>query len=283
MSALCPGSPLYFMLCDYPVALDVPDRAAREMVLHILDGFGPLPAAPSSPYQYALMFAEDGLWEVHHDDEVSYRSRELTDALVALEWHIVTDMVNHRRDRFHLHAASLAMPAVAASVLVAGISGSGKTTLTLGLMARGLLPYSDDVTLIDPDTCVPVPFPRSFHIDGRTRALLADFPAAADWPFDAAPAGYFVPREWAEESLPIRMVLFPTLMPGAAPALAVLSHADAAARLLPFSTTLTHSAALALRTAARIVGMSQCYALTTGDLGMSVDLVIDRLRQDTLP
>src|SRR5205823_5200659 len=140
---------------------------------------------------YALTRADDATWEVTASGAVSYRSPQLMDAVIALEWGIVSHMLAARRDLFHLHAAALMSPVCTDTVLIAGESGSGKTTLALGLMARGFLPYSDDVTLITPDTGDPLPFRRAFHIDTKTQSLLQSLPSPPDWDFAAAPAGYF--------------------------------------------------------------------------------------------
>ena len=172
-------------------------------------------------------------WRVAGPGSATYRTASLADALLALEWQLVTDAIAHRRDRFHLHAAALLAPAAPAALIVAGVSGSGKTTLTLGLMARGFLPYSDDATLIDPDTCAPTAFRRAFHVDDGTRSLLAALPTPPDWYFEAAPAGYFSPPRWAEIARPIRIVLFSSLFPDAVPTLAPLTLAQAAARPAP--------------------------------------------------
>ena len=75
-------------------------------------------------------------------------------------------------------------------------------------------------------------------------------------------------------------MLFPTLIPGAAPALTPLAMADAAARLLPFSASLAQSPPLALRTAARIVARASCYDVVAGDLSRTLGLVAERMRHD---
>lgn len=272
--------PLSYDMRGYRVSVDVPDPDAARLVGSIFRAFE-CAAHPNGAGSVAYELRRDGQsWRVSNPERITYRTEILADALLALEWQLVTDMIAHRRDCFHLHAAALLSPAVPAALVVAGMSGSGKTTLTLGLMARGFLPYSDDTTLIDPDTCAPTAFRRSFHVDVSTRSLLANLPAPPDWDFDAAPAGYFSPPRWAEDACPIRTVLFPTLAPGAAPALAPLTIAEAAARLLPFSATLAQSPPLALRTAARIVAGARCYDLVAGSFDDTLDLVIERFMRD---
>jgi hypothetical protein len=60
------------------------------------------------------------------------------------------------------------------TLLLLADSGSGKTTLTLGLMERGWQPLADDLALIDLQTLRVRPFPRCFHVDDNTTALIRD-------------------------------------------------------------------------------------------------------------
>ncbi len=272
---------LYYAVHGYHAALTIPDRAARSLARSILRGFGPLPAAPDeSVTDFALRHADRAQWEVTVADQIVYRSTGLVDAVAALEWQLITNVLADQRHSFHLHAAALASPATRTALLIVGESGSGKTTLTLGLMARGFLPYNDDITLIAPATCAPLPFRRAFHVDARTQALVTALPSSPPWDVGGAPAGYFLVSDWATASWPIRTVLFPRLAPGEMPRLDPLSVTDAALRLLTFSMTLSQSSALALQAAGRIVERAQCSMLVSGDLAATLDLVIDQVVRD---
>lgn len=280
-SIALPFPSLSLDLVGYPITISVPDGVAGSMVARVFRDFDSLPAAgAASASAYRLTRADHTAWEVSAAGSVRYRSPHLMDAVVALEWVIVSAMIDARRDLVHLHAAALMAPARDAAILIAGESGSGKTTLTLGLMARGFLPYSDDVTLLTPASANPLPFRRAFHIDARAQSLLRNLPPPPTWDSSAAPDGYFLIPCWADTPCPIRTVLFPTLAPGAEPDLAPLSMADATARLLPFSATLAHSPALALHTAARVVQQARCYALTAGVFATTLDRIIAQLQWD---
>ena len=269
------AGPWCFVFHGYAAALTIPDAAARAQVMAIFRHFGPHADAPdAATTPYTLVCAADGGWEVSAAGETRHRATHRDDAITALEWQIVTDAVAAQRESFHLHAAALAHPDRATALLIAGVSGSGKTTLALALAARGLLPYSDDTTFIAPETCAPAPFPRAFHVDERTQALLAALPPGGwAWDFARQPPGYYLPPRWAERPYPVRTILFPTLHPDAPPRLTPLAPAEAASRLLPFSATLAGDPALALRTAARLVGQARCYALEAGDLAATVAAV----------
>ena len=225
---------------------------------------------PSKETHYRLTCDDASRWSLVVNEKPEYGGGERAAALVALEWRLVTDLVAYRRDAFHLHAAALADPSGSCGVLVVGMSGSGKTTLALGLMARGFLPYADDVALIAPATLTPQPLRRAFHADQATRALVAAMGGPPVWRAAPLPDGYLLPARWATADVPIRVVLFPTLAPAEPPALTPLAVAEAVTMLLPYSMTLAHNPALALAVAARLTREARCYALSTGDLGATV-------------
>lgn len=267
-----PPVTLGYRILDDPVTLTVPDGEASAAVRAILSGFSPHHPAPGAR-RYALTREDRGGWSVAAHTAPATHCVALTDALIALEWHLVTDMLAGRRDCFHLHGAALCAPSGTASILILGASGAGKTTLALALMARGFLPFADDVIVVDPDALAPRTFRRAFHVDRSTRALVEGLRHAPSWQSDGMPEGYFMPSQWAEATAPVRRVFFPTVRPGEAPAVSALSIAEAAATLLPFSGTLDQSPGLALSVAARLIGNATCYALRSGDLDATADLV----------
>ncbi|MHB8645823.1 MAG: hypothetical protein ACYDAR_08560 [Thermomicrobiales bacterium] len=268
------ASSLSLDLLGYHAIVTVPDDEMRAMVAAIFDDLRVSDDhSCETATQYRLTRDDAARWSLFIDDTSVYSGDQPADALIALEWQLVTNLVAHRRDCFHLHAAALADPSGSCSMLIAGMSGSGKTTLALGLMARGFLPYADDVTLIAPVTLMPLALRRAFHADAATRALVAAMGAPPVWRSAPLPDGYLLPARWATADVPIRFVLFPILTPGEPPALVPLSVADAVTALLPFSMTLSRDPALALAVAARLTRDARCYALSTGDLGATVAMV----------
>jgi len=266
--------PVSLDLLGYRALVTAPDAGMRAKIAAI---FGDLRAPDDHPVEkaarYRLTCDNAARWSLFANESCTYSGGRSADALIALEWQLVTDLVAYRRDCFHLHAAALADPSDSCGVLVVGASGSGKTTLALGLMTCGFLPYADDVTLIAPATLRPRPLRRAFHADDATRALVGALGGPPVWRSASLPEGYVLPARWATAAVPIRYVLFPTLAPGEPPALVPLSVADAVTALLPFSMTLSHDPALALAVAARLTRHARCYRLSTGDLGATVACV----------
>lgn len=264
-----------FDVLGYRVRVSVPDPIARQQVWPILSGFGPVAGTPADRVvPYALTRDGAAVWTVRARGAVLHTGTDLTAAVAALEWHILTDALARRRDHFHLHGAAVAPPDGGDGVVLLGDSGSGKTTLTLGLMLRGCLPLSDDVTLLEPLTLAAQPVRRAFHLEAGTRRLLEERALPASWDLDAAPPGYFLPLRWAGAPVPIRYVLFPSYQPGAAPLLTRLAIPDAAATLLGQTTSLVRVPQLALATVARLTARAQCYHFVSGDLDEALDAIL---------
>lgn len=265
---------LPFDLLGYHMRVTAPDAGMLATVAEI---FGDLRIVEDrlakSATRYRIACDGAARWSLFVNETCISTGDRRADALIALEWRLVTDLVAHRRDCFHLHAAALADPSGSCGVLVVGASGSGKTTLALGLMARGFLPYTDDVALIAPATLAPQRLRRAFHADDATRALVGAMGGLPIRQTASLPEGYILPTRWPTADVPIRFVLFPTRAPAVPPALAPLPIAEAVAALLPCSMTLAHDPALALGVAARLTRDARCYALTSGDLGATVECV----------
>ncbi len=256
----------------YDAVVTTPNSEICATVGRIFAGFIIVADLPEGTTHYHLH--QDGAWWVLSvSDEEMYASPILLDALVALEWRLITDMITHRSDRFHLHGAALRTPDGAASILILGESGSGKTTLTLALMARGFLPYADDTSLIEPQGLAPETLRRAFHIDEKTRTLITANRCPSDWKFDAMPPGYFMPPRWADTPAPIRSVFLPTLQIGQSPDATPLALTDAVLRIVTFSATLDQSPAHALAQAAHLAECADCFVLGVGDLAETAALV----------
>lgn len=264
---------LSFRILNYPAVVAVPDLEAHEAVRAIFGGFPPHVGSDEDQPRYTLTREERGHWCVRVGGRRTSLSSDLADAVVALEWQVVSDMLHATRGGFHLHGAALLAPSGEASLLVLGASGAGKTTLALALMARGFLPFADDIVFIDPDTLVPRALQRAFHVDASTRALVERSLHRPAIQLDGLPGGYVLPLHWATRDAPVRTIVFPTVRPDELPAATRLTIAEATARLLPFSTTLEEAPQRALSVAARLTARAACYGLVCGDLDITVDLV----------
>jgi hypothetical protein len=271
---------LSYSILGSSVVVSVPEGAGRAAVEGILRGFArPASTEPLRQALYVLSGDPRGGWFVDASGDKTDQGLTLPDALAALEYRLFRDLLARADAPFHLHGAALKAPSGAFSILILGASGAGKTTLALALMARGFVPFADDMVLIEPDTLALQVFPRAFHIDGSTRALIESLPETATWSFDDMPPGYFLPAAWAEQSAPIAAIFLTSREPGESPAVTRLSIADGTSALLPYSSTLERAPKSALATAARLTGQATSYALRSGDLQTTVDLVVSQLAE----
>lgn len=265
-----------------PVGLIIDDRVFhvrcddpgdRDAVRAALSGFTPAPAERGPDVTCTVERIAPGVWAVTSTGGLVQQASTLEDALLAVEWQLVTDVLAHQTDRFHLHGAALADPTGVMTVLVLGESGAGKTTLTLALIAAGFRPYADDVVLVDADTLTVARFPRAFHVDGQTRRLVAPLFGERTWEVAGLPPGNCLPSVWAEAPAPVGAIVLPKSRDHARPLLVGLTVADAAMALLSCTTTLERAPALALRAAARLTASAPTYALHAGPLPVTADAV----------
>ena len=265
---------------DRLVGVAVLDEADRRAVEAILSGFPAVNAEDASgAAAYALRRDAGSSREVWSGGTRTHVTITLEDALLALEWLLVTDMLARIDDRFHLHGAALADPSGTLSVLVLGESGVGKTTLTLALMAQGFRPFTDDVILLDPETLAPRTFERAFHVDRTTRALVDVLPHDPAWEVPGMPEGYFMPASWARDPLPVGAIIVPKAHNHERPLLVGLPVAEAATTLLTFSGSLERAPVLALKTAARLTATAPCYALYGGALARTAQFLAEAVEE----
>lgn len=262
------------------VEVEVRHAADADAVRAVLRAF---PADDQSPLaapdlRCVVDRGANGLWEVGDGTTVTHHAATLEDALLAIEWRLVSDLLARNPDRFHLHGAALADPSGTISVLVLGDSGVGKTTTTLALIARGFRPFADDVVLIDPETLLPDWFPRAFHVDTQTRELVAPLFEQPDWEEPGLPAGYCLPRTWATERLPIGAIILPKGYGHPIPTLMQQSISTAALAVLGNTSTLEHAPRLALRTAARLTAQAPAFVLYSGDLPTTVAMIASTVK-----
>lgn len=189
--------------------------------------------------------------------------------LTQLEWHAVTAALEATQSYIPVHGAALARDS--AGVLLLADSGAGKTTLTLGLMRRGWQPLADDIVLIDPQTLAMLPFPRCFHVDDTTRALVAE-DALIEWP--GAVRGYARPLRWAEANRPPHTILVVERCPTCPSRVRGLTLAEAAAAIGNNAIRSKFARAQLAQVAVRLAaGASAGGRLSNGHLDDSLDLI----------
>jgi hypothetical protein len=235
-------------LLGYRVAVAVSDTVVGRACRSVLASFAiDAPAAEAIAQSYSMTHA-DGRWHVEAGGRRVHSVADPQTAIAALEGQLVTDALKHRSDLFHVHGAALAPPALDGAVVLVGGAGVGKTTLARALLARGFLPFGDDVTLVDPVSLELQPFPRAFHV--REGADASD---GLDRPFK-----YFHPPQWVGSPLPVKLILFLSRTAEQEARAVPLGPAEAASSLLRHSGTLVAAPAHALAVAVRIIAQARC-------------------------
>lgn len=210
-----------------------------------------------------------GCWYLYEGADRCSNATSDDEMLGLAEWFVMHWGVSSCTDPLLLHGAALFR--AGATLLLLGESGAGKTTLTLGLLARGWLPYGDDVTLVDPQTLHVRPFPRYFHVDAATRDLVAGSHVLRRV---GAVAGYAAPRRWTSASSRPTTIVTVERDSDRPAAIEPISRAEAAGALLhaAMETPMPRGevAHLAACIAANVSG---CYRLNNGELHTALDLL----------
>jgi hypothetical protein len=249
--------PTYDLL-GYRVAIATPDDEVARACASVLREFVAAPDPDSrDPIHTYSVYHVDGQWHVEEEGQTLQRVADLAAVPAAVEWRIVNAALKHRADLIHIHGAALAVPECGTCVILAGASGVGKTTLALRLMEGGFLPFSDDVTLIEPVGLNVLPFRRAFHV------------AEKNWH----------PPTWASGPLPVAAVLILARAPDGRARAVTLGPSVAASALLEHCGSLVAAPSRTLAVTARLVGQVRCSLLELGSPGESA-AVVESLRNE---
>ena len=245
------SQPVRVLVHGRAIDIEVPNAEDRAVVASVLRGFPSADAAAADEH-YAVRRPPDGGWMVERDGEMTHRAATIDDALLALEWQLVTDLLARPINRFP--------PAR---------RGAGRSDgAAHRASARGVGRRQDHAH-------AGATFERAFHVDESTRELVAALPHDPDWEVPGLPGGYFLPRRWAGEPSPVGAIIFPRGRGLDWPLLVSLPVADAATALLGASGSLDTDPAMALKVAARLTAAAPCFALYSGALPATVELVQD--------
>lgn len=191
------------------------------------------------------------------------------------EWLLVAQAAIHCDDHLQLHGG--AVQRAEQLILFPGLSGSGKTTLTLGMMASGFLPLTDDLILLDPRQSTVRPFERCFHVDASTLTIASKLGLNKQLILPEALAqGFCRPRHWGVSGVPTCIVL-PRYCPGAKLELSRLRPAKAWIALANLCM-VTGKSSVHFPALSRLVEQTPTYQITYDNLSQAVETIIQLTR-----
>lgn len=216
-------------------------------------------------------------YRILQDGASLWSTSEREEVVPILEWGISSAAVRHVADSALLfHAGALAY--AGRGLLLPARSGSGKTTLTAALLGVGFQYLSDEVAVLPLATGCVYPFNRAMCIkDGSRPALGPLYPELCSAPprhrFGTSAVWYVRPPEasWAAQQVPVRHVVFPRYVAGAATALTPLARSAALPLLLQQSFSARQLGRRGIEATVALLQGADCFTLTAGDLPTAVD------------
>ena len=169
-------------------------------------------------------------------------------------------------------------------ILLPAPPGSGKSTLTAALMHAGFEFFSDEVALLQEETCRVFPVPLAICIKSSGIAALADrFTDLGAYPVHRRGDGkhviYMPPthasRPATDEPRPVAALVFPRYTAGAPALLTALAKFDALEHLTRECLAVSTLAAAKVKTLIAWIARTPCYRLTYG----STDDAIAAIRE----
>lgn len=229
-------------------------------------------------------------YRVYGDGEGIGPLRRPAETLPFLEWGINWRVIATRSEFLQVHAASLVHRG--RGFVFAGTSGSGKSTLGAGLLARGWQYLGDEFALIHPETCCLHAFPKALCIKSGSFPVVKKL----GLPFCGGrhyikglkgTVGYINPHDvgndLGDEPVPVRYVIFPRHVDGATPRMAPISRARAAFSLAHSMLNRTAFGDRAVDSLSRVVAGADCFALESGDIEPTCDLIESLVGSDQTP
>lgn len=227
------------------------------------------PGEPGRPSGFVVALDGTDRWTA--EDE-----REL---VPTLEWPLTQAAVDDIGGRYVLlHGGAVARNGRA--LVMPAASGSGKSTLVAGLVAAGFRLASDEIAAIDPSDGLLRPFARALCVKQGSRPVLAArYPILSTAPpryrLSGEAVWYLMPDAagWIEAPTPVRVVVLPRYVAGAATELTPVPRSAALPRLLEQSFSVRQHGARGIATITALLQAAGCYSLTIGTLDDAIELL----------
>lgn len=235
--------------------------------------------------EVAIRRSRRGWWrsprfEVRANGNERFRGLTRGEVLPFVDWAINWELPGTLPHLAQFHAASLSRDGL--GVIFPGESGAGKSTLAAGLIRAGWQYLCDEFALVGPDTLCLHPYPKALCIKKPAFAALeaagvdmGDRPChlkGGKGSVVMLPPNQIRPGAIGRPC-PVRLVVFPRYVDGAAPSLTPIGRADAVDQLHRVCFNLLSCRAMALEVMTRMIRGAECYRLVSGSLTASASLL----------
>jgi hypothetical protein len=215
------------------------------------------------------------------DGQALQRGRTPKRILEYALWHVSRRAIASEHGCLAVHAAAASWRG--SGIVFPAPPESGKSTLVAGLTRAGCAYLTDEAALVDMETRMLRPFPRSLWL---TRASLeAVFAGQADtrWStgreFQVRPAD-LRPRA-VGRACRVSHVIAPRFDAGSATSLEPIGRADAVVMMADNAFHLDRIGGAGVELIGSVVERARCYRLVFGDLSKAVTAVFDVLQRDS--
>lgn len=219
-------------------------------------------------------------YTVYGDGQELWTTRRVNEVLPYVEWGVNWRVISSRTDFLQVHAATLAHDGC--GMMLAAKAGSGKSTLAAALLARGWSYLSDEFALIEPVTLRAHPFPKALCIKSGSFDVLEGLGLPL-WRRGhyvkvlKGRVGYLSPHRCnaavETEGVPIRHVILPEYVEGAAPSLHPISRAEAAFALMGIAFNRDAFGPDAVKMLSNVVRGATCFRLRSGAIEPTCELL----------
>ncbi len=216
---------------------------------------------------------------IFQDDKEVFKTKEPFRLLFRLEWLIVRRLLEGS-DFLQFHSAVLEKNGNC--VIFPAQANSGKTSLTVALSQNGFQWFSDEIVLVDPESLLIYPFPRSILIEPEKKDLFSGlgynfksrkllWKRLKDMPLE------YISKEKTGKGKATgsksRFIIFPGYSPEHHNKLKPLSSAKALMRLMENEVNFNQFQAGGIDTVIKLVKGADCFEMETGNLAEAVQVI----------
>lgn len=221
-------------------------------------------------------------WAIYRDGRRLVRGAVPATILEFMLWDVSRTAIASAHGYFAVHAAAASWRG--SGIVMPGPPEAGKSTLVAGLTRAGFAYLTDEAALIDPQTAMLHPFPRSLWLE-RTSVEAVFGPNAEPLRWGTGRQFHVRPADLRPRAIgrpcPIRYVVAPSYEAGARTALEPMSRAEAVTTLAGQAFQLGQFGGEGIRLLGRVVEAADCYRVLVGDLDHAVRLVLEMVGRRT--